>query len=225
MGSMDVPTERIVYHLLYEALQSDRPVIWICLKDTPNTILDKFSSYELPLTELEKNVWFVDATMMGDRVTTIQAQRCTFMDYACIIIEVGKLLKKNPASLVMLDNMSMLIAFDRIEGIARPLKYLDSIIRAEGGAFISMLLNKAMPGSVEAELISLMDIVINVENEKIGAHVGSNELTIPFRFTGKELIFGGRNLDNELRELFNFSSEEKKELEREVEEKARYFGG
>jgi len=224
VGSMEIPTERIVYHILYETIRSGQNVIWICLNDTPNTILSKFSSYELSLEGLKENMWFVDATITGDKTMAAHTSRCNPLDYTCIIMEVVKLLKKNPISLVMLDNIGILAALDRLEVIVRPLKYLDTKIRAEGGGFVTMLANKTVPSRAEAELIGLIDIIIRVDNEKIHAKVGSKELNIPFCFTGSELILGSVDADKDLRELFNLTPEEKKKLELEVEEKANIYG-
>jgi KaiC/GvpD/RAD55 family RecA-like ATPase len=223
LGSLETPTERIVYHILYETLRAEQTVIWICLRDTPNTIFDKLSSYELPVKGLKKGLWFVDATITGDKNITPQTTRCASMDYACMIMEAGKLMKIHPGSLVMLDNLGILSALYRKDMIVRPLKYLDTKIRAEGGGFVTMLANKAVPGSVEAELLGLIDIIIHVGEDKIHALVGSKELSIPFSFTGSELILGNMDMDRYLRDIFSLTPEEKKKLELEVEEKAHIY--
>ncbi|MFA4957340.1 MAG: hypothetical protein WC556_10270 [Candidatus Methanoperedens sp.] len=224
VGSMETPTERVVYHILYETLRAGQTVIWICLRDTPNTIFDKFSSYELPVTGLKKGLWFVDATITGDRNITPQTIRCASMDYACMIIEAGKLMKKHHGALVMLDNLGILCALYRADMIIRPLKYLDTKIRAEGGGFVTMLANKFVPGSVGAEVLGLIDIIIHVREDKIHALVGSKELSIPFYFTGSELILGNMDMDRYIKELFSLTPEEKKKLEVEVEKKAHFYG-
>lgn len=224
MGSLEAPTERIVYHIMYETIRAGKTVIWICLRDTPNTIFSKFSSYELPLAGSIENIWFVDVTIIGDKTIAHQTSRCNPMDYTCMIMEVVKLLKKYPASLVMLDNIGMMALLDRLDVIVRPLKYLDTRIRSEGGGFVTMLANKALPGSVESELLGLIDVIIRVEENEIHAQVGSKELSIPFCFTGSELILGSVNADKDLQELFSLTSEEKKKLELEVEEKAQLYG-
>ncbi len=224
VGSLETPTERIVYHILYETLRAGQTVIWICLRDTPNTIFDKFLSYELPVTGSKNRLWFVDATITGDRKMTPQTTRCESLDYARIIMEAGKLVKEQPGSLVMLDNLGILAALFRADMIIRPLKYLDTNIRAEGGGFVTMLANKIVPGSVEAELLELIDMIIHVGEEKIHALVGSKELSIPFYFTGNELILGNREMDGYLKELFSLTPEEKQKLEIEVEEKSHLYG-
>jgi KaiC/GvpD/RAD55 family RecA-like ATPase len=224
MGSLETPTEHIVYQILYETLRAGKTVIWVCLRDTPNTIFDKFSSYELPVTGSKKGLWFVDATITGDRDITPQTTRCAPMDYACMIMEAGKLAKKHPGSLVMLDNLGILSGLYRADMIVRPLKYLDTKIRVEGGGFVTMLTNKAVPGSVEAELLELIDIIIHVGENKIHALVGSKELSIPFFFTGSELILGNMDMDRFLKDIFSLTPEEKKKLELEVEEKAHIYG-
>jgi len=224
VGSLETPTERIVYHIMYETIHAQQTVIWICLRDTPNTIFDKFSSYELPVTGSKNGLWFVDATITGDRNITPQTTRCASMDYTCIIMEAGKLMKKHPGSLVMLDNLGILAALYRADVIVRPLKYLDTKIRAEGGGFVTMLANKAVPGSVDAELLGLIDMIIHVGEENIHACVGSKELSIPFSFTGSELVLGNMDMDRYLKELFSITPEERKKLELEVEEKAHLYG-
>jgi hypothetical protein len=224
VGSLETPTERIVYHIMNETIHAGQTVIWICLRDTPNTIFDKFLSYELPVKESKTGLWFVDATITGDRNITQQTTRCGPIDYACIIMEAGKLMKQHPGSLVMLDNLGILAALYRADVIVRPLKYLDTKIRAEGGGFVTMLANKVIPGSVESELLGLIDVIINVGEENIHALVGSKELSIPFSFTGSELILGNMDTDAYLRELFSITPEEKKKLELEVEEKANIYG-
>ncbi|MCZ7400982.1 MAG: hypothetical protein O8C61_02030 [Candidatus Methanoperedens sp.] len=224
VGSLETPTERIVYHLLYETLRAGKTVIWVCLRDTPNTIFEKFLSYELPVTGSKKGVWFVDATTTGDRNITSQTTRCAPMDYACMIMEAGNLMKKHPGSLVMLDNLGILSALYRADMIVRPMKYLDTKIRAEGGGFVTLLANNAVPGSVEAELLGLIDIIIHVGKDKIHTLVGSKELSIPFFFTGSELILGNMDMDRFLKDLFSLTPEEKKKLELEVEEKAHIYG-
>ncbi|MFZ3382445.1 MAG: hypothetical protein WA144_00825 [Candidatus Methanoperedens sp.] len=224
MGSLEAPTERIVYHIMYETIRAGKTVIWICLRDTPNTIFSKFSSYELSLAGSIENVWFVDATMTGDKTKTQQTSRCNPMDYTCIILEVVKLLKKYPASLVMLDNIGILAALDRVDVIVRPLKYLDTRTQAEGGGLVTMLASKALPGSIESELLGLIDVIIRVDEKEIHAQVGSKELSIPFNFTGSEMILGSVDADKDLRELFSLTPEEKKKLELEVEEKAQLYG-
>lgn len=224
VGSLDTPTERIVYHILYETVRAGKTVIWVCLRDTPNTIFSKFSSYELPLERFDENMWFVDSTITGDSTIMPRTYRCPSLDYACIIMEVVKLLKKYPTSLVMFDNIGILAALDRVNVIVRPLKYLDTRIRAQGGGFVTLLANKAIPGSVEAELLGLIDVIIMVDEEKIHAQVGSKELSIPFCFTGSELILGSVDADKELQGLFSLTPDEKKKLELEVEEKAHLYG-
>jgi len=66
----------------------------------------------------------------------------------------------------MFDNIGILAALDRVDAIVRPLKYMDTKIRANGGGFVTMLSNKAVPGSVEDELLGLIDVIIRVEEEK-----------------------------------------------------------
>jgi len=224
VGSLDTPTERIVYHILYETVRTGKTVIWICLRDTPNTIFSKFSSYDLPMEGFEENLWFVDSTIIGDTTITPRTYRCPSLDYACIIMEVVKLLKKYPTSLVMFDNIGILAVLDRVNAIVRPLKYLDTRIRAQGGGFVTMLANKATPGSVEDELLGLIDVIIRVDEEKIHARIGSKELSIPFCFTGSELILGNVDSDKELQDLFSLTPDEKKKLELEVEEKTHLYG-
>jgi|SRR5659263_196483 len=223
VGSLETPTERIVYHILYETIRAGQTVIWVCLRDTPNTIIEKFSSYELPVSGVKNGLWFVDATITGDRNTNTQTTRCAPIDYACIIMEAGKLMKKLPGSLVMLDNLGILAALFRADVIVRPLKYLDTKIRVEGGGFVTMLANKAIPGSVESELLGLIDLIIHVGEDNIHALIGSKELSIPFSFTGSELILGSMDMDGYLKELFSLTPEDKKKLELEVEEKFHLY--
>jgi hypothetical protein len=224
VGSLETPTERIVYHIMYETIRTGQTVIWICLRDTPNTIFDKFSSYEIPVKGSKTGIWFVDATITGDRNITPQTTRCASMDYACMIMEAGKLMKEHPGSLVMLDNLGILAALYRADVIVRPLKYLDTKIRTEGGGFVTMLANKAVPGSVEDELMGLIDIIIHVGENNIHALVGSKELSIPFSFSGSELILGNMDMDGYLKELFSLTPEDKNKLELEVEEKLHLYG-
>jgi len=87
-----------------------------------------------------------------------------------------------------------------------------------------MLTNKAVPGSVEAELLGLIDQIIHVREDKIHALVGSKELNIPFSFTGSELILGNMDMDRYLNDIFSLTPEEQKQLELEVEEKAHIYG-
>ncbi len=224
VGALETPTERIVYHILHETMRAGKTVIWVCLRDTPDTIFSKLKSYELSMQGLETHLWFVDATIIGDRSPNQQTLRCKPLDYACIIMEVSKVMKKYPASLLMLDNIGILAALDRIDAIVRPLKYLDTKIRADGGGLVTLLANRAPPGSVEAELLGLIDVIIMVNETKIEARVGSKELSIPFCFTGSELILGSVDADKDLQELFSLTPEEKKKLELEVEEKAHLYG-
>ncbi|HMB45563.1 MAG TPA: hypothetical protein VKL21_07060, partial [Candidatus Methanoperedens sp.] len=95
---------------------------------------------------------------------------------------------------------------------------------AQGGGFVTMLANKATPGSVEDELLGLIDVIIRVDEEKIHARIGSKELSIPFCFTGSELILGNVDSDKELQDLFSLTPDEKKKLELEVEEKTHLYG-
>lgn len=224
VGTFETPTERIVYHILHETMRAGKTLIWVCLRDTPDTIFSKFESYELSMKGLENHVWFVDATIIGDKNPNQQTFRCKSMDYACIIMEVIRILKNCPASLLMLDNIGILAALDRIDVIVRPLKYLDTRIRAEKGGLVTLLANKAPPGSVEAELLGLIDVIIMVNETDIHAKVGSKELSIPFCFTGSELILGSVDADKDLQELFSLTPDEKKKLELEVEEKANFYG-
>ncbi len=221
IGSMETPTERIVYHIIYDALQAGETVIWICLRETPSSIIAKFSSYELPLTGLEEKLWFVDATITGDKIATQHATRCASMDYICFAAHTERILNKYPRSLVMLDSIGILAVLERVDVTVRLIKYLDSRIRAAGGGLMTMLTYK--PGSVEAEIIGLMDTVIVVEEEEIHAHVGSRELKISFDFSGSKLIPGSGDIEKDLRELFNLTSEEKETLELEVEEKVHLY--
>jgi len=222
-GTVETPIEQIVYHIMYDALKTGENVVWVCLKETPGSILDKFSSYDLTLNGVEKNLWFVDATLTGDIPVRHHTLRCTSMDYVCLTMRVVELLKRNPRSLVILDSIGMLVALERLDVSVRLIKYLDARIRAKGGGFVTLLQNKEVPGSPEAELVGLMDTVIRVENERIHAHVGSRELRIPFSFCAGELILGGEDIERDLRELFCLTPDEKKKLEREGEEKANLY--
>ena len=75
---------------------------------------------------------------------------------------------------------------------------------------------------MEANLLGLIDVIINVDKENIQACVGNKELSIPFCFSGDELILGSD--DRDLADLFSLTPEEKKRLEREVDEKVRLYG-
>lgn len=188
VGSWGTPIERIVYHILYETIRAGKTVIWVCIRDTPNTIFDKFSSYGLPLQLSEPNLWFVDSTLTDDRTVTPQTSQCTPLDYTCMIMEVGTLMDKIPVSLVMLDNIGVLAAIDSVEAIVRFLKYMDKTIRATGGGCVTMLMSNSVKGSVEAELLGFIDLIISVDEEKIHAQVGNKDVSIPYCFTGSELI-------------------------------------
>ncbi|HEY9205011.1 MAG TPA: hypothetical protein VIO58_03730 [Candidatus Methanoperedens sp.] len=223
MGSMETPTERIVYHIIHNALLSGETVAWVCVKDSPGSIFAKFSSYELPLEKLEDRLWFVDATMMGDNPALQNTLRCISLDYVCVTMHIIEILKNHPKLLVMLDNIGIMAALGRIDTIVRFIKFVDLKIRPAGGGIVTLLSYNAIPGSAESELVSLMDTLILVEEENIRAHVGSREINIPFCFSGSELILGSGDIENDLNELFCLTVEEKKKLELEVAKKADFY--
>ncbi len=223
MGSMETPTERIVYHIMYDALMSGETVVWVCVKESPGGILAKFSSYELPLERLEDRLRFVDATIIGDNPEIQNTLRCTPLDYVCVTMHIIEILKNHPRLLVMLDNIGIMAALGRIDTIVRFIKYVDARVRPAGGGIATLLSYNAIPGSAESELVSLMDTVILVEGEKINTHFGSRELNIPFCFSGSEFILGSGDIEKDLNELFCLTVEEKKKLELEVAKKADFY--
>ncbi len=223
IGSMETPTERIVYHIIYDALLSGEAVVWVCVKESPRGILAKFSSYELPLIGLEDRLWFVDVTIIGDSPVMQNTLRCTSLDYVCVTLHIMEMLKKHPRLLLMFDNIGIMAALGRIDTIVRFIKYVDARIRPAGGGLVTLLSYNAIPGSAESELISLMDTVILVEEDKINAHVGSREINIPFCFSGSEFILGSGDIEKDLNELFCLTVEEKKKLELEVAKKADFY--
>lgn len=223
IGSMETPAERILYHIIHETLANGKTVIWVCLKDPPERTLSKFTSYELPVEGLEERLWFVDATIIGDKTFAQRTLRCNSMDYICFTMQVGKLLEKHPGSLVMLDSIGMLGALEHTDVIIRLVKLLEAKIQAAGGGLVAFLANNPVPGSAEAKISGIMDTIIRVEEETIQAHAGSRELSISFSFSGNELIIGNANIENDLRELFSLSPEEKKKLELEVEDKTYLY--
>ncbi len=223
MGSMETPTERIMYHMIRDALMAGEKVVWVCVKESPGSVLAKFSSYELPLERWEDQLWFVDATIMGDNPAIQNTLRCTPLDYVCVTLHIIEILNNHPGLLLMLDNIGIMAALGRVDTIVRFIKYVDVRIRPAGGGIVTLLSYNAIPGSAESELVSLMDTLILVEGEKIKARVGSKELNIPFCFSGSELILGSGDIENDLNELFCLTIEEKKKLELEVAKKADFY--
>jgi len=224
IGSMETQAERILYHIVRDTLANGKTVIWVCLKDAPGRTLSKFSSYELSLEGFGERLWFVDATIIESPNIEPRTLRCNSMDYVCVTIQIGKILKEHPGSLVMLDSIGILAALVQIDVLIRLMKLLDSRIRAASGGLVTLMANTIVPGSAEAKLAGLVDIVIRVDEDMIHARAGSRELNIPFSFSGSELIIGNADIEKDLRELFSLSPDEKKKLELEVEEKSHVYG-
>ncbi|VVB95087.1 Uncharacterised protein [uncultured archaeon] len=223
VGTMETPAERIVYHIMFNSLNAGENVIWVCLKEPPSGVLAMFSQYGLPLAGIQEGLWFVDVTITGDNQVIERTFRCTSLDYVCLTLHVVNILKKYPRSLVMLDSIGMLAALGHLETTVRFIKYLDSKVRIAGGCLVTILANRTAAGSVESELVGLLNNVISVNEEKIHAHMGSMELKMQYEFSGSELILSSEDIGKDLGELFSLTPEEKKKLESEVEEKAHIY--
>ncbi len=221
-GSMETPTERIVYRIMYDAILSGENVVWLCLKETPGGVLDRFSSYKLSLEGLEERLWFVDVTITGDTPVMKNTLRCASLDYICLTMHVVEMLKMQPVPLFILDNIGILAALESMDVTVRIIKYLDARIIAAGGGFMTLIAHNGMLGG-ELELTGLMENIILVGEERINARAGNRELKIPFRFSGSELILGDDDKEKDLSELFDLTIEEKKKLESEVAEKANLY--
>lgn len=223
IGSIETPLERIVYSILYNTLKTGGNVVWVCLKEPPGSVLDRFSSYDLDLKGMVDGLWFIDATAFGDRDETHHTIRCRPMDYAELSLQVGNMLRKHHRTAVMLDSLGIIAALENINRIVRLMRYLDGRIRSVGGTFITTMASKALPVSIETEIIKSMDIIVRVEENEILAHIGSKDLIMPFTFNGSDIIIDNKGTEKELKELFSLNPKEKELLELEVEEKTRLY--
>lgn len=222
-GSIEVPTEQVAYNIIYDALKAGDTVIWACLWGPPGSILNRFSSYGLPLEEEKERLWFIDATIVGENTPNPRIFRCQKMDYICISMHVTKLMKKASKPLVIIDNIGIMASMENIKLITRIIEYLNTIVCCSGGSLLTTLKESSLPGSMEAEVMALMDTVVRVKEHKIIAHADSRELEVLYRFSSDELILGDEGLENELEDLFTLTTREKELLELEVEEKAQLY--
>lgn len=220
IGSVDAPLERIVYSLMYKALEADENVIWVCLKDPPSIVLDKFSSYDLPLNGGKEGLWFIDYTSTDERKTTHTLRCRSTKSFTGLAGYVKRLLDKYPRSIVLLDSISVLASVERIDVVSRLFRYLETCTRTTCGGLVTTMTGGT---KLEGELAGLMDIIVRVEKSMIRAGVGNKEFRIPYRFSGSELIIGSKDTEEELREMFHLTPEEKNKLELEVEEQARRY--
>ncbi len=222
-GHSDIPLERMIIHIAFSALERDFDLaVWVCLRDSPQTIHRKLETYGHPL--VQEKLWILDAVSGYSKIEYPHVIPCRTKDYTGIMINLLKLLSDSHKPLIIIDSIGYLAIVENISTISRFWRYLSQQVKKRNGTIITYLYRGAVERSVETAVQELTDRVFRVDENEIKYEIDSIEGSIPYKFTDRNILLGKEAVNieektiRELERLFTLTKEEKHQLEQEIEE-------
>jgi len=189
---VDTIISRMIYFYIFDVLEKEtsRTIVWLCLKDQRDEVLDKFDEYGLDVSGFKERMWFIDVenTVREHQENTLYCVSHT--DYTKMGTHIANLFTKYPGSVLVVDNMTILSG-DSLQVVGNFIKFVEKTVNGKDGSIISMLGKGILPPENEALMKSFFDVIIDITGGEMHTEIGLKTLNIYYEIkeTGVSLEY------------------------------------
>ena len=183
--------ERIIYYHIFDLLSHDpdRTVVWLCLKDSRDEVLDKFDEFGFDIHGLMECFWFIDIESTGKELKDNTCYCNSQTDYTKMAAHAAKLSSEHDKIVFVIDDMTIL-ASDTFQVIENFIKFVQRSVKENGGSIISMLGKDILQPEIEASIKSFFDIIVDVQHGgEMHANIGLESLDVRYNIEGGSITF------------------------------------
>ncbi len=183
--------ERIVYFYIFDILKNDpeRAIVWLCLKDSRDEVLDKFDEFGFNIQNIMNGIWFIDIEGM-DKELKENTFYCTSQtDYTKMASYAAKLSSEHDNLVFVIDDMTIL-AGDTFQVIENFIKFVQKSVKEHGGSIVSMLGKGILRSETEALIKSFFDVIVDVQHGgEMHANIGLKSLDVRYKIEEGMITF------------------------------------
>lgn len=183
IAPVDSFIDRIIYFYVFDILkkESNRTVVWLCLKESRNEVLDKFDEFGFDIQDFKDRMWFIDIGTTGADLSENTYYCSSHTDYTKMALYVSKLTSEQENIVFVIDDMTIL-ASDTLQVIENFIKYVEKAIKEKGGSVVSMLSKGILQPESETLMKSFFDIIVDVQHSgEMHANIGLDTLDILYK--------------------------------------------
>lgn len=183
IAPVDSFIDRIIYFYVFDILkkESNRTVVWLCLKESRNEVLDKFDEFGFDIQDFKDRMWFIDIGTTGAELHENTYYCSSHTDYTKMALYVSKLTSEQENIVFVIDDMTIL-ASDTLQVIENFIKYVEKAIKEKGGSVVSMLSKGILQPESETLMKSFFDIIVDVQHSgEMHANIGLDTLDILYK--------------------------------------------
>ncbi len=191
LAPVDSFIERIIYYHIFDLLSNnpERTVVWLCLKDSRDEVLDKFDEFGFDIHDLMKSFWFIDIGGMDKELKENTCYCNSQTDYTKMALHTAKLSSEHDKLVFVIDDMTIL-ASDTFQVIENFIKFVQKSVKENGGSVISMLGKDILHPESEALMKSFFDIIVDVQHGgEMHANIGLKSLDVRYNIEGGMITF------------------------------------
>ena len=191
IAPVDSFIERIIYFYVFDILknESNRTIVWLCLKDSRNEVLDKFDEFGFDVQDFKDSMWFIDIGPPGEEVHENTCYCASQTDYTKMALYASKLMSEQENIVFVIDDMTIL-ASDTLQVIENFIKYIEKLIKENGGSVVSMLSKGILQPESETLMKSFFDIIVDVQHGgEMHANIGLNTLDLLYKIEDGMITF------------------------------------
>lgn len=188
LAPANVFSERIIHFYTSSVLEneSDKKIIWLCLKDSREKVLSRFREYGIDIESSLDRIWFIDVENPAVEPAKNTLYCSSQTDYIKIGSHVAKLFTDYPKSLLVIDDLNVL-SKDSLQVVENFGKFLTRTATEHSGSIISML-NIGSSAEVENSMKSFFDIIIEIsESGEIHTEIGLKTLDFQYHVDEDEI--------------------------------------
>ncbi len=179
---LNVFSERFAYLYIYSVLknETEKNIVWMCLKNTRNNVLGKFSEYGFDIEGFNERMWFIDIGS-GQEPPTNTLYCSSPTDYIKIGTHTSKLFNQYPGSILVIDSLSVL-SQDTLQVVENVINILIKTVRESKGSIISMLGKGVMPSEREGAMRPFFDVIVDItESGEMHAEIGLKSMDVQYK--------------------------------------------
>lgn len=178
LAPVDSIISRIIYFYIYDMLKNEtnRTVVWLCLKNQRDQVLKKFEEYGLDVKSFKERIWFVDVKMPEEpQENTLYCSSQT--DYTKMASHIANLFADYPGSLLVIEDMNVLSS-DNLQVVESFIQIVEKKVIKKEGTIVSTLGKGILPPEKEALIKSFFDVIIDITSGEIHTEIGLKVLDI-----------------------------------------------
>ena len=191
LAPVDSFIERIIYFHIFDILKNDpsRTVVWLCLKNSRDEVLDKFDEFGFDIQDFKDCMWFIDIGTMGGELHENTYYCISNTDYTKMASYAVKLTSEQDNIVFVIDDMTIL-ASDNFQVVESFIKFVEKSVKETGGSIVSMLGKNILQQETEAQMKSFFDIIVDVQHGgEMHANIGLKSLDVRYKIEEGTITF------------------------------------